>query len=296
MSDPEKRVAEWSECERKLGGVWTLCHHRDGVQCVRFPVARYTIPSAPGGGFIQDPGWLGMRFETYLGISKPCSQQTGADATCQKRLPSFEITTIPPFLENDPHYVPHGDLRRSVRRFTIGTRVPGDNYPKVLHVSWWVERLEKFKRYINFILGGWIRETHVELGFNFGLRPLLLLDDALSYGSGEPPRVLRRYMRKYVESFTLGVFRLRVRNPLKLLVIVFDDFGASICIDAVSSLANESRGMMREGPTLTIFSGDKPVPEFCIYPLSVTFEGRDPSLQFVPELVSFDISLRLFEA
>ena len=170
-------------------------------------MARYTIPSAPVGGFIQDPGWLGSKFDTYITVSKPRSQRACSNATYQKRLPRFEITTIPPFFKNEAHYIPHGYLCCPVRELAIGTRVPGDNDPKVLHVSWWVEGLENFERPIGFMLGeDGIKGTYVELGFNFGLSLLLLLDDVLSYGSREPARIFRRYSRKYVESFALGVY------------------------------------------------------------------------------------------
>ena len=121
-----------------------ICH-RDGVQCVLFPVARYAIPSAFGGGSIQDPGWLGSKFDTYAEVSKPCPQRTYTTATYQKRLPDFEIATFAAFLKNEVHYVPHGDLCRPVRGLTVGTRVPGDNDSKVLYVSGWVEGLEIFE-------------------------------------------------------------------------------------------------------------------------------------------------------
>ena len=59
----EKRAVEGPKREVKLGGMRSLCHRRQGVQCVRFPVARYTTPSVPAEGFIHDPGWLGSKFD-----------------------------------------------------------------------------------------------------------------------------------------------------------------------------------------------------------------------------------------
>lgn len=46
----------------------------------------------------------------------------------------------------------------------------------------------------------------------------------------------------------------------------------------------------------TIFSGVKVAPESRIHPIRITFEGRDPSLQLVPELDSLCVPLRLCEA
>ena len=169
-------------------------------------MARYAIPSAPAGGFIQDPGWLGSKFDTYLWVSKPCLQLTRANATHQKRLPNFEVSPVSPFLKNEAHHVPHCDLCRPVRGLAVGTCVPGDNDPKVLHVSWRIEGLDNFERSINFVLGkSGVERTYVKLGFNFVPCLLLLPYYVLSYGFGEPPRVFSRYTRKHVESFALGV-------------------------------------------------------------------------------------------
>ena len=98
-----------------------------------------------------------------------------------------------------------------------------------------------------FGTGGGVEGTYIELGFNFIPRLFLFLDDVLPYGSGEPPRVLRRHTREHVESFTLGMYRLRVRKPLKLFVKVFNNLGANICVMVVSNLVNERRGRVHGG-------------------------------------------------
>jgi len=85
-------------------------------------------------------------------VSKPCPQRPCNGAAYQKRLPDLEITPLSSFVENKTHYVPHGDLCRPVRGPAVGTRVPGDNDPKVLYISWWIEGLEKFD-IISLVMG-----------------------------------------------------------------------------------------------------------------------------------------------
>lgn len=88
------------------------------------------------------------------GVRKPCSRQPCSNTTHQKRLPSFESPALSPFLVDETQYIPHSYLCRPVRGLAVGTSIPGDYNPEVLHIPWGILGLENVERSISLALEG----------------------------------------------------------------------------------------------------------------------------------------------
>ena len=83
--------------------------------------------------------------------------------------------------------------------------------------------------------------------------------------------MFRGHTREHIEGFGLGMYRLRMGEPLELLIKVFNDFGTRVCTRIGANIISKDREVVNG--CRTIFSGDKPVSKFRVHPICVAFKG-----------------------
>ena len=129
---------EGANREEKLGGGGIISS--PSAQSPRGPLSgckvHYSIRC--WGRVHPGPRLVRKQIRHLMGTTELRFQQSCVDATYQKRLPNLKIAPFSPLLVNEAHHVPHGYLRRPVRRLAVGAGVPGDNNPEVLYVSRWI--------------------------------------------------------------------------------------------------------------------------------------------------------------